>query len=130
MQELELCRMTGNPQTLIMMTSEIPEQLLQRTAKLGELPLQKANHSELLILNLELDKFQTHSSDPQRLSTSLTVHHVDATMTISRRQMKASILGALNILEPSSLASMMKMVAYYEFKKPPYIWVFNKGLLY
>jgi hypothetical protein len=51
-------------------------------------------------------------------------------MRISRRQVKASILGALNILEPPSLASLMKMVVSYELRKPPNFWVFNKGLLY
>jgi len=58
------------------------------------------------------------------------VHHVNVTMRISRRQVKASILGALNILEPPSLASLMKMVVSYELRKPPNFWVFNKGLLY
>jgi hypothetical protein len=52
--------MRGNTQTLSKTPSQIPEQLLQRTRKLNELPLQNANHPELLILNLELDKVQTH----------------------------------------------------------------------
>jgi hypothetical protein len=51
--------MRRNTQTLSKTSLQIPEQLLHRTRKLSELPLQNANHLELLILNLELDKVQT-----------------------------------------------------------------------
>ena len=88
----------------------------------------KANHPELLILNLELDKVQTHKVQIHR--DFLTVHHVDVTMRISRRQVTAIILRALNILEPASLANMMKVEAYYEFRKPPYFCVLSNGLVY
>lgn len=67
----------------------------------------------LLILNLELDKVQTHLSDPQRLSTSsqyiMWMYCNYKIVGMLRRQVAASILRALNM--PPSLASMMKIVA-------------------
>jgi len=90
--------------------------------------------SELLILNLELDKSSNSLVTSTKTLNFLTVHHVDVInykiVRISRRQGTASTLEALNILEPPSLASMMKMVAYYEFQKPPYCCVLNTWLVY